>query len=102
MGTAGDDDFHFKVSADGSAWTEAILIDKSTGRVSLPATGYLDLPAASAPGTPASGKVRLYPKTAKRLYQKDDAGTETGLAGGGGGTAASQADQETATSTTTF
>jgi hypothetical protein len=38
MGTAGDDDFHFKVSADGSAWNEAIVVDRSTGRVSLPAT----------------------------------------------------------------
>jgi hypothetical protein len=38
MGTAGDDDFHLKVSADGSAWNEAIVIDRSTGRVSLPAT----------------------------------------------------------------
>src|SRR5690606_31815040 len=36
MGTAGDDDFHFKVSADGSAWHEAILIDKDTGEVSFP------------------------------------------------------------------
>ncbi|MBN9264732.1 MAG: DUF2793 domain-containing protein, partial [Hyphomicrobium sp.] len=36
MGTAGDDDFHFKVSPDGSAWHEAILIDKTTGAVSFP------------------------------------------------------------------
>jgi hypothetical protein len=38
MGTAGDDNFHFKVSADGSAWNEAIVVDRSTGKVSLPAT----------------------------------------------------------------
>jgi hypothetical protein len=36
MGTTGDDDFHFKVSPDGSAWNEAILIDKDTGEVSFP------------------------------------------------------------------
>ncbi len=41
MGTTGDDDFHFKVSADGSAWNEAIVVDRSTGRVSLPATPEL-------------------------------------------------------------
>ena len=41
MGTTGDDNFHFKVSADGSAWNEAILIDRSTGKVSLPATPQL-------------------------------------------------------------
>ena len=31
MGTTGDDDFHFKVSADGSTWKEAIVIDRTTG-----------------------------------------------------------------------
>lgn len=32
FGLAGDDNFHVKVSADGSAWTEALVIDKTTGR----------------------------------------------------------------------
>ncbi|WP_244437700.1 DUF2793 domain-containing protein [Hyphomicrobium denitrificans] len=36
MGLAGDDDFHFKVSPDGSTWYEAIKIDRSSGRVSFP------------------------------------------------------------------
>jgi hypothetical protein len=36
MGTAGDDDFHFKVSADGSSWKEALVINRSTGVVSIP------------------------------------------------------------------
>jgi len=31
IGLTGDDDFHFKVSADGSSWTEGLVIDKSTG-----------------------------------------------------------------------
>ncbi|MDO9381895.1 MAG: DUF2793 domain-containing protein [Hyphomicrobiaceae bacterium] len=31
MGTTGDDDFHFKVSPDGSAWTEALTINRTTG-----------------------------------------------------------------------
>ncbi len=38
MGLAGDDDFHFKVSADGTTWYEAIVIDRASGSVSLPAT----------------------------------------------------------------
>ena len=38
MGTAGDDDFHFKVSPDGSDWTEALVIDRATGVVRLPQT----------------------------------------------------------------
>jgi hypothetical protein len=38
MGLAGDDDFHVKVSADGSSWLEAIQINRTTGAVSLPNT----------------------------------------------------------------
>ena len=34
-GLAGDDDFHFKVSPDGSAWTEAMVLDKSSGLITL-------------------------------------------------------------------
>jgi Protein of unknown function (DUF2793) len=39
FGLAGDDDFHVKVSADGSLWTAAITIDRETGVVNFPA-GY--------------------------------------------------------------
>ena len=38
LGLAGDDDFHFKVSPDGSAWKEAIVIDRTTAAVTLPFT----------------------------------------------------------------
>lgn len=38
LGLAGDDDFHFKVSSDGSTWKEAIVIDRSSGEVSFPFT----------------------------------------------------------------
>jgi hypothetical protein len=37
FGLAGDDDWHVKVSADGAAWTEALKVDRATGRVTLPA-----------------------------------------------------------------
>jgi len=33
VGLTGDDDFHLKVSADGSSWLDAITIDKSTGKL---------------------------------------------------------------------
>jgi hypothetical protein len=36
MGLAGDDDFHFKVSPDGSAWHEAMVVDRNSGAVSFP------------------------------------------------------------------
>jgi len=38
IGLAGDDDFHFKVSSDGTTWTEGIRI-AATGKVSFPASG---------------------------------------------------------------
>jgi hypothetical protein len=38
LGLAGDDNFHFKVSADGSTWKEAIVIDRTTGVASFPLT----------------------------------------------------------------
>ncbi len=36
FGLAGDDDFHVKVSANGSTWNEAILIDKDDAEVRVP------------------------------------------------------------------
>lgn len=36
FGLTGDDDFHAKVSPDGSTWHEGILIDKDTGTVTFP------------------------------------------------------------------
>ncbi|CAA2141813.1 hypothetical protein HYPP_02835 [Hyphomicrobium sp. ghe19] len=39
IGLTGDDDFHFKVSADGSTWREAIKIDRATGKVTFPQSG---------------------------------------------------------------
>jgi hypothetical protein len=38
IGLTGDDDFHFKVSPDGTNWSEAIVIDRTSGKVSLPQT----------------------------------------------------------------
>lgn len=35
FGLTGDDDFHFKVSPDGSSWNEAFIIDKDTGDTSF-------------------------------------------------------------------
>lgn len=39
IGLTGDDDFHFKVSPDGTTWLEAIKIDHATGKVSFPISG---------------------------------------------------------------
>jgi len=49
MGTAGAEDFVLKVSADGSAWTEALRAEAATGRVVLPQGVRLE-GAVSGPG----------------------------------------------------
>ena len=38
LGTTGDDDFHFKVSPNGTSWSDAILINRATGACSFPNT----------------------------------------------------------------
>ena len=38
IGLTGDDNFHFKVSPDGAAWNEAIVIDRTSGAVTFPHT----------------------------------------------------------------
>ena len=37
IGLTGDDDFRLKVSADGSAFTEALVVNRATGKASFPA-----------------------------------------------------------------
>lgn len=46
FGLTGDDNFHCKVSPDGAAWTDAIVIDKASGALTL-ATG-MKFPNGSA------------------------------------------------------
>ncbi len=40
VGLAGDDNLHVKVSPDGSAWKEAIVVDRSTGAVTMPFSSF--------------------------------------------------------------
>jgi len=47
FGLTGDDDFHCKVSPDGSSWTDALVIDRTSGALTL-ASG-VKLPNGSAP-----------------------------------------------------
>jgi len=59
IGLLGNDDFSFKVSPDGSAFFDAIRIDRANGRVEL--AEPVVLPAHDAvPSPPPAGKLALY------------------------------------------
>mgnify|MGYP001168779273 CR=1 FL=1 len=49
LGLAGDDDFHLKVSADGIAWHEAMVISRTDGTVAFP-SGVSGLAGGGTPG----------------------------------------------------
>lgn len=82
FGLAGDDDWHVKVSADGAVWTEALKVDRSTGRVSLPAA--LPLGDENQVVTQRHVRGRL---TADRTYhvRTDGSDSNNGLANTSGG-----------------
>ena len=59
IGLLGNDDFSFKVSPDGSAFYDAIRIDRASGRVELPEP--MVLPGrATPPDPPPAGRIHLY------------------------------------------
>ena len=59
IGLLGNDDFSFKVSPNGSAFFDAIRIDRTSGRVELPEP--VVMPAlAAAPDPPPAGKLAVY------------------------------------------
>jgi Protein of unknown function (DUF2793) len=47
IGLTGDDDFRFKVSANGTTWKESIRLDRTTGRASFPSGGVREQLAAA-------------------------------------------------------
>ncbi|MFC3205640.1 hypothetical protein [Aquamicrobium soli] len=59
IGLLGKDDFSFKVSPDGSAFYEAIRIDRTSGQVELPQPTILP-GLSAAPPPPPAGKASVY------------------------------------------
>ena len=59
IGLLGNDDFSFKVSPDGSAFFDAIRIDRNSGQVELPQSTVLP-GLSAAPAPPPSGKALVY------------------------------------------
>jgi hypothetical protein len=52
IGLCGDDNFHFKVSPDGSSWVDALSLDRSSGQVTLAASLTLNRNALALPAPP--------------------------------------------------
>jgi hypothetical protein len=70
IGLTGDDDFHFKVSPDGTSWTDSIVINKSTGSAAIAglthaATGAALSGLVFTPG--GDGQISVYRIDAARL-----------------------------------
>jgi hypothetical protein len=59
IGLLGSDNFGFKVSQDGSAFYDAITIDRTNGQVELPQPTILP-GLAAAPAPPPTGKIAVY------------------------------------------
>ncbi len=87
IGLVGDDDFHFKVSPDGAAWIEALILDRVTGAAKIGAG--LHLAADIAPPQIAADQNDYNPSGlagASVLRLSSDASRNiTGLAGGADG-----------------
>lgn len=62
IGLLGNDDFSFKVSPDGSAFFEAIRIDRTNGQLELPQPTILP-GLSAAPSPPPAGKASVYART---------------------------------------
>jgi len=71
FGLAGDDDFHVKVSADGAAWTEALIIDKDNGYV-----GLLGAPAAHLHIHDTDAALRLEDTAGSHLQLSDESASQ--------------------------
>jgi hypothetical protein len=87
IGLTGDDDFHFKVSPDGSAWVDALIIDKTTGSAKVNSGFFLT--GDISPSQITSDQNDYNPTglaTASVLRLSTDASRNvTGFAGGGDG-----------------
>jgi len=82
LGLTGDDNLHFKVSADGSTFFESLIISGAGGLVTIKNNAVLD-PQAADPTTPTNGQL-WYNSTSGKFRARQN-GTNIDVIGGGGG-----------------
>ena len=80
MGTAGSDDFAIKVSPDGAMFTEALALDRATGRTKVQ-KGLRLTPAAGDLAGPVDGEI-WYDSTAAKFRARQN-GASVDVVGGG-------------------
>ena len=84
IGTTGDDDFHFKVSPDGSAWNDSFIINKTSALVTVKNTMLLE-PQGADPASPGDGQLWYNSTTQKFRGRQNGASVDLISVGGGGG-----------------
>ena len=106
FGLAGDDDFHMRVSPDGTNFIDSLLIDHTSGDISfernIATKGFCDLSEITVPSAPSASTARLYARDdggVTRLAMRDASGNETlfGAGGSGGGEANTTSNAGTGT-----
>lgn len=83
IGTTGDDDLHLKVSANGSAFNESLIVSGATGKVTFKNTLALD-PQVADPTTLSNGLLWYNSTTGKFRGQQNGASIDL-ISGGGAG-----------------
>jgi hypothetical protein len=89
VGLTGDDNLHFKVSADGSTFFESLIVAGANGVVTIKNNAVLD-PQAADPTTPSNGQLWYNSTTGK--FRARQNGTNIDVVGGGGVTDGDKGD----------
>jgi Protein of unknown function (DUF2793) len=81
IGTTGDDDLHFKVSANGSTFFESLVVSGASGKVTAKNSLVLE-PQLADPTTPGNGQLWYNSTSGKFRGQQNGAAIDLTAAGG--------------------
>jgi Protein of unknown function (DUF2793) len=78
FGLCGDDNFHAKVSPDGSSWTDAVVIDATSGALTLAAGAKFPNGSAASPSLALNANYGLFYDSINTAIGLSVAGVEAG------------------------